>query len=159
MGYKLWVGLKRRTKTEIQLVLEYQTVLTLFLLHQGLLHLLSGFFHLLVPTLPPAKFLWHSTVTLLPYPFLLILETPSLSSPGNYSPVISLRITIFASHFLVISRIPSGFGLNIYISQRAIKMFPWSSIFKRNAALFLSIGSNYKHLLNILAFIASSKAK
>lgn len=71
-----WV--KEMNKTEIQLALEYQTVLTLFLLHQGLLHLLSGFFHLLVPTLPPAKFLWHSPVTLLPILFFHLRNTLTL---------------------------------------------------------------------------------
>lgn len=125
MGYKLWVGLKRGTKTEIQLALEYQIILTLFLVHWGLLYFLTCLLHLLVPSLMPSSS--GTAVTLLPHPFLLSLGTPSLSSPGNYSPVISLCITMFASHFLVTPLIPSSFGLNIYISQRTIKMFPKSS--------------------------------
>lgn len=38
-------------------------------------------------------------------------------------------------------------------------MFSKSSFFERNAALFLSIGSNYKHLLHFFIFTASCKGK
>lgn len=110
-------GIKRRlkTRTEIQLKLGYQTVLTKFLPHA------DSFIFLAVSslsTLTPAKFCWYSGITLLPY---TLFQNHPCSSPGNYVPIYSyilLCTSIFAAHLFVIPLIPSNPGLNIYIKQK-----------------------------------------
>ena len=109
-------------------------------------------------TLTPAKFCWYSGNH--PSSLYFISEPPPLI-PRELCSYMFLYFIIhinFCSPFVVIPLIPSSPGLNVYISKRTIKVFPEHSFFKRNAALFLSIGSNYKHLLNVLFFIASGKA-
>lgn len=109
-------GIKRRlkTRTDIQLKLGYQTVLSFF--HMG-----DSFIFLAVSslsTLTPAKFCWYSGITLLPY---TLFQNNPCSSRGNYVPIYSyilLCTSIFAAHSFVIPLIPSSPGLNIYIKQK-----------------------------------------
>lgn len=110
-------------------------------------------------TLTQAKFCWYSGN----HPSLYFISEPPLfipREPSSYMfPYFIMHIN-FCSPFVCNISYPSSPGLNIYINKRTIRVFPEHFFFKRNAAFFffLSIDSNYKHLLNVLFFIASGKA-